>query len=86
MTIFNLAIGQFDKWMKQNKGTIIDYKEGCLLDNFVVACKRGYAYVFEQYRNANSSDNVFYFIPYKEKNTKEAIEVIKRFEAIESFE
>lgn len=55
-----------DKWINQNKGVIEDYKEGCLLDNMIVGCKRGIAYILESYVNPNQSEYLIHFVPYKE--------------------
>lgn len=48
---------ELEKWMHQNKaqhtGACV---EGCLLDNFVLACKRGFAAVYERYVNEWTSE------------------------------
>ena len=45
-----------EKWLHQNKAEYTgDYVEGCLLDNFVVMTKRGFAAVYEKYATPNSS-------------------------------
>lgn len=44
-----------DTWIKQNKGEIIDIIEGCLLDTYLIECKRGYAIAREHYLNNCSS-------------------------------
>ena len=57
----------FGQWMKQNQGEYTgEYVEGCLLDSFVVATKRGYAFFYEHFLNTGSSDYEMFFIPYKE--------------------
>lgn len=57
----------FPKWFHQNKAEYTgDYEEGCLLDNFIVETKRGYAVFYEHYLNANSSDYLVEFQPYNE--------------------
>jgi hypothetical protein len=60
-----------NRWMQQNKAEYTgDFLDGCLLDNFVVKTKRGYAAVYEKYVNegmstyriewqAGNADNVF---------------------------
>lgn len=46
MTEFDINPKYFDKWFYQNKAAYIgDYVEGVLLDNFVIATKRGFAAV-----------------------------------------
>ena len=53
-----LIIGSCDleKWLHQNRAQYTgDFLEGCLLDNFVVMTRRGYAAIYEKYLNANSS-------------------------------
>ena len=59
-----MIIKDLAKWIKQNAGTIVDCIEGCLLDNLMVDCKRGTAYIFEEYVNANSSRYHAYWIKY----------------------
>lgn len=45
-----------DKWLHQNEATPVgDFEPGCLLDNFVVATKRGFAAIYEKYVNPNES-------------------------------
>ena len=57
VTCFRLAPGeQFKKWMYQNGAEYTgDYVEGCLLDNFVVATRRGYAAIYARALNEWSS-------------------------------
>lgn len=56
-----------EKWLTQNKAQYTgDFVEGCLLDNYVVSCKRGFAAVYEDYINANSSGYKIVFAPYKD--------------------
>ena len=56
MTTFILNMN-LDKWLHQNgaEDGIIGFVEGCLLDNMIVKTKRGYAGIYEEYRNSNSS-------------------------------
>ena len=61
----------FEKWEKQNNATIIDCSEGCLLDSLVYETKRGTAFFFEHYLNANSSGYLFMFFPYSEQENNE---------------
>lgn len=66
VTSFYLDPKDFDKWMYQNRGEYTgDFVEGCLLDSFVIATKRGYAFFYENALNSQSSDYAVYFIPYK---------------------
>lgn len=45
------------KWMHQNRADYTGaFVEGTLLDNFVIACKRGFAAVYEHCLNEWSSD------------------------------
>lgn len=60
-------ISNFPRWLRQNKAEIIDCAEGCLLDNTIYACKRGTAFVFEEYETTNSSRYRVHFVPYKDK-------------------
>lgn len=56
VTIFNLNPSAFEKWMHQNKAEYTgDFVDGCLLDNFVVSTKRGYAAIYERYINNQTS-------------------------------
>ena len=54
-------------WIRQNDGETVDAVEGCLLDNFVVACRRGWAFVYEHFVNAWSSNYLVIFVPYKDE-------------------
>lgn len=56
-----------DKWQAQNNAECIDYAAGCLLDNLVMSCKRGIAFLFEEYVNEWTSCYHVYFVPYKEQ-------------------
>lgn len=61
---FLLDPAALDKWMYQNKAIYTgDYIEGCLLDNFVVGTRRGYAAIYENYINANRSGYYVEFEP-----------------------
>lgn len=53
---------QLDKWVHQNRGEYIECVEGCLLDNYVIDCKRGIAFVFEEYLNSWSSTYHVYWV------------------------
>ena len=57
MTKMRIQPSFLNKWLHQNKAECTgDCVEGCLLDNFVVATKRGYAAIYEHYVNAWESD------------------------------
>ena len=62
-------IKNFETWLKQNEAEAMDCVEGCLLDNAVYACKRGYAFVYESFVNSWSSEYKVKFVPYKEDST-----------------
>lgn len=61
-----------EKWMHQNgasyTGTMV---EGCLLDNFVLVCRRGFAAVYEHYLNCWSSNYLVEFEPGAAQNVWE---------------
>lgn len=64
VTTFYLSPAAFDCWMHQNHAIYSgEYVSGCLLDNFVVCTKRGYAAIYEHYLNTNSSDYLVEFQP-----------------------
>lgn len=55
------------KWAYQNRAVYTGaFFEGSLLDNYILACKRGYAAVYERYVNHNMSEHIFKFAPYKD--------------------
>lgn len=55
-TTFIIGSCDLDKWMHQNKASYTgEFVEGCLLDNFVVVTRRGFAAIYEKYLNPNSS-------------------------------
>ena len=57
-----------EKWMHQNRAEYTGaYVEGTLLDSYVLACKRGYAAVYERYVNPNKSEHVYKFAPYSDQ-------------------
>ena len=60
-----VCIYDLDRWIKQNAGEYSDYCEGCLLDNYVISCKRGTAFVYEKYLNSNSSGYIAFYISNK---------------------
>lgn len=64
LTKFRISPKNLEKWMHQNEAEYTGaFVEGCLLDNFVLACKRGFAAVYEHYLNCWSSDYLIEFQP-----------------------
>lgn len=64
MTCFRMRAGNLAKWMHQNGAEYTgDYLEGCLLDNFIVSTRRGYAAIYEKYVNPNLSEYYIEFEP-----------------------
>ena len=75
------------KWETQNNAECIDFAEGCLLDNMVYECKRGTAFIFEEYQNEWTSRYHVYFIPYKEQETNADYNALwDRFNALHALE
>lgn len=61
---FLLDPAALDKWMHQNEAIYTgDYIEGCLLDNFIVSTRRGYAAIYERYISPNKSGYYVEFEP-----------------------
>lgn len=57
MTQFRIGNNELERWMHQNKAQYTgSFVEGCLLDNFVVVTRRGFAAFYEHYINEWSSD------------------------------
>ena len=55
-SVFHIRPGDsFNTWLHQNGAEIVDAREGCLQDNYLIACKNGYAIALEEYVNAWSS-------------------------------
>ena len=52
----NCNINNLDKFIHQNRGEIIDFLDGCLIDNFLIATKRGYIALLENYVNCWTSN------------------------------
>ena len=66
MTQFCIGSTKLDKWLHQNKAHYTGAGcEGCLLENFIVETKRGYAAIYEHYLNPNSSDYRIEFVDFK---------------------
>ena len=64
MTEFILRGINIDKWIAQNHGEVVEVVEGCLLDNLIIDCNRGTAYIFEEYVSPWSSRYHVYFLKY----------------------
>ena len=77
-----MRINNLEQWIAQNDAFTLDCIEGCLLDNFFVACRRGIAFIFEEYQNANSSAYVCYFFRHNEVGSSEYKTAADRWEAI----
>ncbi len=75
MTTFEISYGEnFNTWERQNAGEYTgDFVDGCLLDNFVIACKRGYAFCYENFVNEWTSNYLVKFAPYKDKESCSAL-------------
>lgn len=62
ITTFRISGANLARWMKQNRagytGVLV---EGCLLDNFVLVCERGFAAFYEHYLNEWTSDYLVEF-------------------------
>lgn len=64
VTSFRISPENLDMWMHQNEAEYTGaFVEGSLLNNFVLACKRGFAAVYEHYLNCWSSDYLIEFQP-----------------------
>lgn len=62
VSTFRISPAQMAKWMHQNRAECTgDIVEGSLLDNFMLACKNGYAAVYERYVNPNMSTYEIHF-------------------------
>ena len=55
MKEFTLHSKNFEKWLYQNDGEILEKAEGCLLDNYLIVCKNGFAAAYETYKNCWTS-------------------------------
>ena len=68
MKQFMLRANTEGKWMHQNEAVLIDCFEGCLVDNELYACKRGYCAAYEKPLNEWSSTKAYKFTPYTDKD------------------
>lgn len=80
VTLFELSPGrEFERWMHQNGAEYAGpYVDGVLLDSFVVSTRRGYAAIYETYRNEWTSTYTVTFQP------GSAPDVWKEWEAFEA--
>lgn len=64
VTRFRICSTDMESWIRQNQaeytGAMV---EGCLLNNFVLACNGGFAAVYEHYINEWTSDYLVEFEP-----------------------
>lgn len=78
ITTIRIGATELEKWMHQNEAEYTgDFAEGGLLDNFMLACKRGFAAVYEHYLNCWSSD---YLIEFESGAAQDVWENWYRFE------
>lgn len=69
LTEFFLIPKELEKWMHQNQAQYVGtFIPGVLLDNFVVACKRGFAAVYEHPLNEWTSN---YRVEYEPQSAQE---------------
>ena len=61
-----MIVRDMQKFIRQNKAETTDFYYGCLQDNFILACKRGFAFCYERYVNPWSSAHTVFFVPYKD--------------------
>lgn len=61
MRKYKLNPRSFDKFIYQNKAELIDFYEGCLLDNYLYQTKRGVMAIYEQYVNCWTSEFLVIF-------------------------
>jgi hypothetical protein len=74
-------VNNLEKWLEQNKAECIECVEGCLIDNALYACKRGYAAIYERFVNTWSSAYEIHFQPYSNNDGMDVCNAFyKRFE------
>lgn len=56
MTSFYINADKMNMWEHQNCAEVLDFRDGCLLDHFLVYTKNGVAAVHEHYLNPNASN------------------------------
>lgn len=67
MKNYKLNPMNFDKFVHQNKGDLVDFYEGCLLDNYLFQTQRGMMAIYESYVNPNMSEYLVVFASDKEE-------------------
>lgn len=79
VTCFRINPGaNFEKWAHQNNAEYTgDFLCGCLLDNFVMVTKRGYAAFYEHYVNGGMSD---YYVEFQAGAAKDVFNAWYEFE------
>lgn len=69
--MITFVIKDLNKWMNQNKAEIIETFPSVLLDYYVLSCKNGICFVFDQYVNSCASAYKAYYFRNDEINTEE---------------
>lgn len=78
ITRFYIDPQNTEKWFRQNHAEYTGmFVEGCLLDNFVVMTRRGFAAFYEHYLNPNQS------IYYVEFQARAAQDVLRKWYELE---
>jgi|GEM_PF-2173662 len=81
LNIHVFIVDDLNKWLKQNNAECIEYVEGCLIDNALYACKRGYAAIYERFVNTWTSAYEVHFQPYSNNDGMNVCNAFyKRFE------
>ena len=81
LNIHVFIVNDLNKWLKQNNAEYIECVEGCLIDNALCACKRGYAAIYERFINPWSSAYEIHFQSYSNNDGMDVCNAFyKRFE------
>jgi hypothetical protein len=62
-----------DKWIHQNNAVVIDFLDGCLLDNMLLQTRRGVAFVKETIVNTWCSTYTLYFAANKDAGAADTV-------------
>lgn len=75
MGISTFMVDNEAKWERQNDAEYTgDYVEGVTCDSYVLACKRGYAFVYSRSKAAGwVAWHEYKFAPYKDKEACDAL-------------
>lgn len=74
-------VNNLEKWLEQNKAECIECVEGCLIDNALCACERGYAAIYERLVSPWSSVYEVHFQSYASNDGMDVYNAFyKRFE------